>query len=98
MGRRLPAAAAMALATAVVSAGTAWAHIERTAYWPDPRPDDAVSPAAGGAVPKVRSLASALDDGARGTTRVVCESRSLSFAERDIASARDRGWRIRPSQ
>jgi hypothetical protein len=81
-----------------MTCGSALAHIERTAYWPDPRPDDAVSPAAGGAVPKVRSLASALDDTQRGTTRVVCQADSLQLAKRDIAAARDHGFRLRPSQ
>jgi hypothetical protein len=88
-------AAGLAIAT---SSGPAWAHIERTSYWPDPRPDTSVSPAAGGAVPKVRSLASALDAGAPGTTRVVCESDSPARAERDITTARDTGFRVRPSQ
>jgi hypothetical protein len=35
----------------------ALAHIERTGYWPDPAPDTARTPAAGGEVPTERSLA-----------------------------------------
>ena len=42
-------------------AAPALAHVERTSYWPDPRPDTSVNPPAGGTVPKARSLASALD-------------------------------------
>jgi hypothetical protein len=84
-------------ATAMLCA-PAMAHIERTAYWPDPRPDPGVTPAAGGAVPKIRSLGSALDTSAHGTTRVVCQSDSLARAERDIATARDKGFRLRPSE
>ena len=38
----------------------ALAHPERPSYWPDPAPDAAVSPAAGGKVPQARSLASAV--------------------------------------
>src|SRR5437763_337940 len=55
----------LALLALGVPAGAA-AHIERTSYWPDPRPDTSVKPPAGGGVPKVRSLASALDRGAPG--------------------------------
>src|SRR3954454_9472991 len=101
MGRRsrLPSAAAFVAAAATATlCAPALARIERTAYWPDPRPDTAVTPAAGGAVPKVRSLGSALDTGAPRTTRAVCRSGSLARAERDIASARDKGYRLRPSE
>jgi Right handed beta helix region len=50
----------------------ALAHVERASYWPDPAPDTAVHPAAGGSVPAVRSLFSALHRKAPGVTRVVC--------------------------
>jgi hypothetical protein len=88
------------LAAAVVSlvgAQCALAHVERTSYWPDPAPDKSVRPAAGGTVPKPRSLASALDRSARGTTRVVCQSGSLSTAADDIRVAQTRGYRLRPT-
>src|SRR5215217_7935580 len=49
------------------------AHIERASYWPDPSPDKAVKPAAGGKVPAVRKLFSALNKKQPGTTRVVCQ-------------------------
>ena len=44
------------------------AHPERPSYWPNPGPDTAVSPPAGGKVPTARSLASAVTGaGARAT-------------------------------
>jgi hypothetical protein len=45
----------------------ALSHIERNSYWPDPAPDTSVKPAAGGKVPKARSLSSAAKRH-RGTT------------------------------
>jgi parallel beta helix pectate lyase-like protein len=54
------------------SAPAALAHIERASYWPDPGPDTAGGQPTGGEVPAVRSLFSALDQGAAGETRVVC--------------------------
>ena len=71
--------------------GTAVAHVERTAYWPDPRPDASVHPAAGGKVPKARSLASALNGRLPGKTRVVCHKDSLSLAKASIRDARKHG-------
>src|ERR671917_178779 len=44
---------------AVVTAA-AYGHVERSSYWPNPAPDTGVKPAAGGKVPKARTLASAL--------------------------------------
>src|SRR4051794_21608082 len=72
------------------------AHIERASYWPDPKPDTSVTPAAGGAVPKARSLASALDASARGTTRVVCEPDSIKRLKSSIAQDLKQGYDIRP--
>jgi hypothetical protein len=70
-GRRaLFAAAVLAGLVAVPMAG---AHVERASYWPDPAADNAGGVPAGGAVPEVRSLFSALDDSARGDTRIVCQ-------------------------
>jgi hypothetical protein len=40
-----------------VLTATAYGHVERSSYWPDPAPDRSVKPAAGGKVPKARSLA-----------------------------------------
>src|SRR5213595_2952794 len=78
-------------------AAPALAHVERTSYWPDPRPDASVKPPAGGDVPKARSLASALQRKQRGTTRVVCLPASLATAKADIAAARTKGYLLRPT-
>ncbi len=74
------------------------AHLERPSYWPDPAPDTAVSPPAGGKVPKARSLASAVSGRGPGEVRVVCKGGSLRVAKRAIRSAQRKGFRIRPSQ
>src|SRR3954451_9053088 len=60
-------------AIAVLIPTLALAHIERASYWPDPAPDTAVKPAAGGQVPAVRKLFSALNKKQSGKTRVVCQ-------------------------
>src|SRR5689334_22818621 len=57
---RLVVAAVVGLLAAAAFATAALAHVERTSYWPDPRPDTSVKPAAGGTVPKARSLVSAM--------------------------------------
>src|SRR5262245_25217508 len=57
---------------AVLVPALALAHIERASYWPDPAPDTSVKPAAGGSVPAVRGLYSALKKKKPGKTRVVC--------------------------
>ena len=75
----------------------ALAHIERPSYWPDPRPDKSIKPAAGGKVPKARSLASALRSKPPGSTRVVCQKSSLPALKRSIRKARTSGYDIRPS-
>src|SRR6476660_2019627 len=76
---------------------TASAHVERPSYWPDPKADCQVKPCAGGKVPKARSLASALDDKARGTTRVVCHADSMARLQKSIAKARKHGYLERPT-
>jgi hypothetical protein len=100
--RRLVGRMVWALALAGVAvlacAAVALAHVERTSYWPDPKPDTSVSPPAGGAVPKARSLASALKSKPPGKTRVVCQKGSLKKAKRDIGAARKTGVSYRPTQ
>ena len=91
---RIAAAAVGAAVLALPCAAAA--HVERTAYWPDPAPDATVKSAAGGAVPKARSLASAVKNA--GTTRVVCQPGSLRRATRDIRTARTKGYRYRPTE
>ncbi|HEV2075007.1 MAG TPA: hypothetical protein VGR10_02100, partial [Thermoleophilaceae bacterium] len=80
----------------------AFAHIERPSYWPDPRPDRDVTPAAGGEVPTPRSLGSAVTGQGPGEVRVVCQgregSRSMVRTRRSVRSAQDEGFRLRPSQ
>ncbi len=53
----------------------AFAHLERPSYWPDPAPDTSVCPAAGGKVPELRSLESAVTGKGAGKVRVVCQGR-----------------------
>jgi Right handed beta helix region len=91
------AATVIGLAVLVVMPAAAQAHVERPSYWPDPAPDCAVSPCAGGKVPTARSLASALDDSLPGTTRVVCQADSLDRLRSSIARARTAGYYVRPT-
>src|SRR4051794_24161331 len=81
----------------LVLPAVAGAHVERSAYWPDPAPDCATSPCAGGAVPIARSLSSALVRNLPGSTRVVCRPNSMSLLKRSITRARAHGYDIRPS-
>jgi len=78
-------------------AAPALAHVERPSYWPDPAPDTSVKPAAGGKVPKIRSLASALDRTQPGNTRVVCQASSLKQLKASVARAIKSGYDIRPT-
>ena len=66
--RRLFIVLATMTALLALATGVAVGHVERSSYWPNPAPDRSVTPAAGGAVPKVRGLASALNKRARGNT------------------------------
>jgi hypothetical protein len=95
--RLLSLVASVAIVMAVATA-TAFGHVERSSYWPDPAPDTSVKPAAGGKVPKARSLASALRAKPPGRTRVVCQRASLKKANRSITAARKNGTVLRPSQ
>ena len=80
----------------------ALAHLERPSYWPDPRPDNSVSPPAGGKVPKARSLQSAASGKGSGDVLVVCKgnrgARSLALLRASVREARKEGYRLRPSQ
>jgi hypothetical protein len=60
-------------AIAVLVPALAFAHIERASYWPNPAPDTSVKPAAGGQVPTIHKIFSALNKKQPGTTRVVCQ-------------------------
>lgn len=97
-GWKLPIAAALLIVGALLLPTLASAHLERPSYWPDPTPDTSVKPAAGGKVPKARSLRSAISGKGPGEVRVVCKVNSLKFARTSIRSARRNGFRLRPSQ
>src|SRR3954465_2010351 len=67
------AIASLIALVAVLLPALAFGHIERASYWPNPGPDTAVKPAAGGSVPAVRKIFSSLNKKKPGTTRVVCQ-------------------------
>src|SRR5688500_15330592 len=73
--RSTPVAAAITLVTLALPA-LSLAHVERPSYWPDPRPDRSITPAAGGEVPKPRSLGSAVTGRGPGQVNVVCQGRN----------------------
>jgi hypothetical protein len=85
-------------AGAVLLPALALGHIERASYWPDPAPDSSVSPPAGGSVPAVRDLYSALKKNKPGTTQVVCQPDSMQRLDADLATAQTTGYQIRSSQ
>jgi hypothetical protein len=95
--RHLVSLLAATTALLAIATGVAFGHVERSSYWPDPAADTSVTPAAGGAVPKARTLASALKRKARGDTYVVCKQSSLRRAIRSIRAARKRGFKVRPT-
>ncbi len=97
---RLPLLAGALVAGSLAIPALALAHLERPSYWPDPAPDTSVKPAAGGKVPKARSLASAITRSGPGDVRVVCVrgTKSLRYAMTAINKAERRGFRLRPSQ
>ena len=89
----------IALVTLVLFAAistAASAHLERPSYWPDPRPDTSVKPAAGGEVPGARNFYTALRKAPPGNTRVVCAGKVPSTkpyrrARKRLRAARRRG-------
>src|SRR5438105_3652669 len=91
--RVLPFALVIAVALPVLAQG----HIERASYWPDPKPDCSITPCAGGKVPTARSLASALNANAPGTTRVVCLRTSIRYLKKSIKRALANGYNLRPT-
>src|SRR3954468_9422973 len=70
--RTTVAIASLIALVAVLLPALAFGHIERASYWPHPGADTSVKPAAGGSVPAVRKLFSALDKKKPGKTLVVC--------------------------
>ncbi len=94
-GRRV--VGALLILAALVVPAAALGHIERASYWPDPAPDNSVSPPAGGAVPTVRSLASATRKKPPGKTHVVCQPDSMKLLKESIRDAREHGYDVRPT-
>ena len=95
LAKRARRAALLAALVLLAVPALSLAHPERPSYWPDPRPDTAVSPPAGGKVPQARSLASAVTGAGPGDVRVVCKgtdgSVSLDLLEDVAASGPDPG-------
>ena len=93
---------ALAAVAVLLLPALAAAHLERPSYWPDPRPDRSITPAAGGEVPEPRTLPSAVTGAGPGEVRVVCRGtdgrRSLKRVRNSIENARTGGYRLRPSQ
>src|SRR4051812_8345681 len=87
----------LAFAAVLLLAAPALAHVERASYWPDPAPDCSIKPCTGGKVPKIRSLASALNRKLPGRTRVACQASSLKQLAKSVAAARKHGYYIRPT-
>ena len=73
-------------AVAVLLPALALAHVERASYWPNPAADTSVKPAAGGKVPAVRKIFSALNKKAPGKTRVVCSQRPSKKAAKHASA------------
>src|SRR3954453_3233087 len=94
--RRLPVTL-VSFAALLLIAAPALAHVERPSYCPDPAPDCSIKPCAGGKVPKIRTLRSALDKKLPGRTRVVCQRGSLKLLKKSIAAAVKNGYYIPPS-
>ena len=89
--------AALALG-AIALPAVASAHLERPSYWPDPAVDQADGEPTGGEVPEARSLGSAVTGKGPGKVRVVCKNNSLDIAKNSISKAKNKGFRLRPSQ
>jgi hypothetical protein len=91
-----------AMAACLALPALALAHLERPSYWPDPAPDNTVSPAAGGEVPTPRSFESLATGAGPGDVLVVCEGNdgaaSLAVLEASVEQARKTGYQLRPSQ
>ena len=98
MGKRWQLALGLGIASLIALPSLALAHVERASYWPDPAPDTSVNPPAGGAVPAVRSIYTALDPAPAGDTRVVCQPDSRERLKASVATAQNAGYKLRASQ
>jgi hypothetical protein len=100
MGAARRAALLAALGLLAVPSG-ALAHPERPSYWPNPNPDTAVTPAAGGKVPNARTLDSAVTGQGPGDVRIVCQGTHGSVSmdrARDAIAVAKQGFRLRPTE
>ena len=88
-------ASAVVGAAMLVAAPSALAHIERASYWPDPGVDTADGVPTGGDVPEVRPLFTALDEGAVGVTRVVCQTGQPVTRRADVEVSREKVERLK---
>lgn len=102
MTRSFRAVLLLVAAGVLALAASAFAHVERPSYWPDPGVEIVEGLPVGGEVPKPRSLASALKPKAPSKTLVVCQGKnagtSMKLLRASIRKARKTGWRVRPSQ
>ena len=103
-GRRanfVAAAVGAVLTWAVLIPSLALGHLERPSYWPDPDPEKVEGKQVGGAVPKAKSLGSALEAGGKTELHVACKgnngNKSLDALADSIKDAKN-GWHLRPSQ
>ena len=94
--RRGIAIAAVAF-IAVLVPTVAFAHVERASYWPNPAGENVGGVQAGGQVPTVRKLFSALKKKPPGKTRVVCQKNSLKRLKKSLQKAQKKGYQVRPS-
>ena len=99
--RTLTALVGAALACLLLVPALAFGHLERPSYWPDPKAETVEGTPVGGAVPKAKSLGSALKAKGPSELYVVCQGKngekSLNLLDKSIKDARD-GWTLRPSQ
>ena len=93
LSRRSVSLAAAVVAVMLGLPALALAHLERPSYWPDPAPDNTVTPAAGGQVPTARSLDSAPSGAGPGDVLVVCKGSQGAQSLADLRSVRARGPR-----
>src|SRR5262245_23099412 len=84
--RRRTTVVALALAlVAVLIPALALAHVERASYWPSPAGDQIGKIQAGGQIPAVRGLYSALNKKRPGKTRVVCQGSVSKSKDKRVA-------------
>jgi hypothetical protein len=86
--RRRGLLAGAAVTALLVAVPVAFGHVERASYWPAPGAEMVGGEPAGGAVPEVRTLFSALKTKPPGETRVVCQGSVPKYPAKKIKKAR----------